>query len=200
MTPNISSQLSAQLDASNRVAHILWFALMMSVVIYGGVTFIIAGQGGEGTGELALPPLVFAALAVSSALTGVMMYRQLTSPDRIRAVLSEPRTVEQEYARMQPTQQSPEMRARLQALSAAELRLNRVPGLVFTASIVRWALFESVAIFGLVLAINSRSFEAFLPYGITAIALQAMSPPRLKQITLSAIALMPADVSTSKAT
>jgi hypothetical protein len=167
MTPNISPQLSAQLDASSRTAHILWFALMMSVCIYGGVSFIIASQGDEATSELGLPSFVFPLLSVAAVAAGVVLYRQLTSPDRLRALVNQQRSVEQ------------------------------VPGHVLTASILRWALFESVAIYGLVLAIMSHSFEAFLPYGIVAIAFQAMSPPRLKQITLSALALLPADTSRS---
>jgi hypothetical protein len=167
MTPHINPQLSARLDASSRTAHILWFALMMSVAIYGGVSFIIASQGNEAAAPLALPPFVFPVLAVMSAVAAVVLYRQFTSPDRIRALVSQSRSVEQ------------------------------VPQLVLTASILRWALFESVAIYGLVLAIMSRSFEAFLPYGIVAIGLQAMSPPRLKQITLSALAFLPADASRS---
>lgn len=156
MTPNISPELSARLDATSRTAHILWIALMMSVAVYGGVSFIITSQGDGAAEPLALPPLVFPLLAVAAATAGVVLYRHLTSPDRLRALVHEQRSIEQ------------------------------VPGLVLTASIIRWALFESVAIYGLVLAITNHSFEAFLPYGITAIGLQAMSPPRLKQITRTA--------------
>jgi hypothetical protein len=182
MTPNISPQFSAQLDRNSRVAHILWFALMASVAIYGGVVFLLASQAGEAATTLPLPPLVFAALAAANAATGIVMYRQFTSPDRIRARLQQP-----------PAQHSGENQAQLQALSAEERRLASVPALVLTASIIRWALFESVAIFGLVQAITSRSFEVFLPYGLAAIALQAMTPPRLKQVTLEAVPLLSSD-------
>lgn len=175
MHPNISPQLAARLDAVSRSMHIVWFALMMSVVTYAFAVFMITRQPAEGDTAPVLPPFVFPIAAVALAVTGVMLYRQMTSPDRLRAALQE------KSSERDPT------------FTEAELRLIRVPPLVFTASIIRWALFESVAILGLVLAILNRSFEDFVPYGATAIALMAMAPPKGRQVTLSAIPLLPSD-------
>lgn len=177
MTPSISSQFSAQLGASSRVAFILWSALMMSVVVYGGAAFMITSQGDAEAAGFPMPPFVLPLVAVIAATTGAVLYRHFTSPDRIRALLQA----------AQPPSDTQEQ----QALPARERQLSRVPALVLTATILRWALFESVAIFGLVLAISDLSFEAFVPYGVAAIALMAMTPPRLKQLTLSAIPLLP---------
>jgi hypothetical protein len=172
MLPNISPQLSARLDASSRTMHILWAALMMSVATYGFAVFMIAGQADAQITPLPLPPFVIPIVAVSVAITGIMLYRQLTSPDRIRAAM-QAKGSEQDAT-----------------LSESELRLSRVPPLVFTASIIRWALFESVAVFGLVLAIMSHSFEDFVPYGVAAVALMASTPPKVRQVTLSALPLL----------
>jgi F0F1-type ATP synthase assembly protein I len=45
---------------------------------------------------------------------------------------------------------------------------------------------------GLVLGILQGSFEAFLPYGLAALALMAMTPPRIKARVIEAIPLLPA--------
>ena len=64
------------------------------------------------------------------------------------------------------------------------------PGAHFM-NVLRWALFESVAIFGLVLGILHHSFVHFVPFGMVALALMAMTPPRIKQEIDAAIALLP---------
>jgi len=172
MLPNLSPQLSARLDTANRTIYILWLALTASICVYGGVVFMIASTADGQATPLPLPPFLFPMLAFMQAIAGMVMYRHMTGPDRVRAVLNEPPATDPQ-------------------LSEAEQRLSRVPGLIFTASIIRWALFESVAVLGLVLGITERSFQAFVPYGVTALALMAMTPPKLRQVTESALPLMP---------
>jgi len=179
MLPNISPQLSTRLDAASRTMHILWFALMASVATYGSAVFVIASQGEDAPARLPLPSFVFPMVAVMLAITGSVLYRQQTSPDRIRTLLQEKRAADSQEQQL--------------GLSERELRLNRVPGLVFTGAIIRWALFESIAVLGLVLGISHLSFEDFVPYGIAALALQAMTPPKVRQVTLSAVPLLPSD-------
>lgn len=173
MLPNISPQLSARLDTQSRTIHILWGALLASVAVYGLVVFLVAQEATAVPEQLPLPRVAFPIVAIMNVATGMLLYRQFTSPDRIRAVVQEQRAGEDA------------------ALSDAERRLNRVPQLVFTSSIIRWALFESVAILGLVQAMTSHALEDFVPYGVVAIVLMAMTPPKLKQVTLSAAPLLP---------
>jgi hypothetical protein len=41
-----------------------------------------------------------------------------------------------------------------------------------------------------VLAIMNHSFEDFVPYGVAAVALMAGTPPKVRQVTLSALPLL----------
>lgn len=181
MTPRISAQLAERVASAERTMRILWVALMGSVSVYGLVLYQLS-LSGMATQPMALPPLVPPALALMLAATGFILFRTLSAPDRIRALLKDAR----------PPQGEPATHA--EGLSEAERRLSRVPPTYFTLYILRWAIFESIAVLGLVLGILSGSFEVFVPYGLAAIALMAMSPPRIKQRLIDAIPLLPSDV------
>lgn len=178
MTPRISGQLSERLDNAERTMRILWIALMGSVSVYGFVIYQLSRNGDRVASETILPPFVPPIVALSLAAVGTALFRTLSSPERMRTLLQNAGAYE----------------AELQAWPEAERRLARVPPALFTLYILRWAIFESIAILGLVLGILQGSFETFVPYGLAAIALMAMTPPRIKSQVIEAIPLLPSDV------
>jgi hypothetical protein len=175
--PTFSDQFAASVHAAERTIRILWAALMASVCMYGGVLFLVASNGEAPEPPAAALTYVFPVVALMSASTGAMLFRAMSSPDRVRALLQADR--------------APQDTAKAQGLPDAERRLSRIPPLYFTLYILRWALFESVAIFGLVLGILHHSFLHFVPFGLAALVLMAMTPPRITQQIDEAIALLP---------
>lgn len=181
MIASISAQLTQQVKSAERTMRILWSALMMSVLMYGFVMFQLSRNREATPPESAIPPWAPPIIALALAAMGTALFRAMSSPDRVRALLQLPHTPAHDRV------------GQLASLPESERRLGRLLPMLFTLHIMRWAIFESIAIVGLVLGILTGSLEVFVPYGLAALSLIAMTPPRIKQQVVAALPLLPQD-------
>lgn len=130
---------------------IVWGALMASVVIYGVVAYVLSTTNEPQPIDPTLR-WALAAAAVFTAMASITLRRI-----KLPALAEEPSP----YHRAAPVEAAP----------------PEVLGELMTAYILTWALSEAVAVFGLVLAIISYTYEAYLPYALAALILQATNPP-----------------------
>lgn len=132
-----------------KLLHIVFLALLGSLVVYLVVAYVIAADGEPpGTDIDVMVPIL-----------GVMGLGSLVAAFILRGVL-----LRGGLARL-PAQ-------------ITEDDAGHVAGASFTSAIVGWAMCESVAIYGLVLFFLSHRWEIFLPFwgaGLVAMLLQAPS-------------------------
>lgn len=119
--------------------------MLASVLIYGLVAWIIARESAAPTDWR--DPMVF----ILAGVAAMVMIAAIVVPGLVVTAARRARSSDGP-ATSQPT-------------SAFELT-----GEVATAYILRLALIESVAIFGLILALAKQSFDLFVPFGLVAIA------------------------------
>jgi len=141
-----------------RKAWIVHLAIIASLGVYFlAARFVIASQGPPpdpadvADGPLPLLRVILTALAAIELVAALALPRLLVTPKSVGRVL--PLQVREK---------------RVESRGAAEACL--------TLSIIRWALIESVAIYGLVLAIMSQDLAEYLPFGLAALVGLVLTP------------------------
>lgn len=130
----------------------LWIAMLASVLIYGLLAWIITSESAEPADWRDPMVYILAGMAAMVMIAAIVVPGLVVTAARRAKRSDRPST-------SQPT-------------SAFELT-----GEVTTAYILRLTMIESVAIFGLVLAMVKQSFDFFVPFGLVAIAaFLAISP------------------------
>lgn len=122
-----------------------WIAMVASVLIYGVLAWFITRESAEPADWR--DPMVF----ILAGAAAMVMIAAIVVPGFVVTAARKAKRSDRPST-SQPT-------------SAFELT-----GEVTTAYILRLALIESVAIFGLVLAMAKQSFDLFVPFGLVAIA------------------------------
>ena len=138
---------------------IVWAAMLASVALYVVITlFFIAGKPPAIVIDSATGSILKIALALMSAFNIAVMRLidgRLRSPDGVRGFLQ----------------------SRGAAVSGAEGKTEALAGHYFQLCVVRWALVEAVAVFGLVLAIiTSETLVPSIFYLAAAVFLANLRP------------------------
>lgn len=141
----LTDKEQARLREKNLVPMVLWAAMLMSVFIYVGVSYLTKQQEIQ-----VIEPMVrwvFAFVALTSAIGSLAVSQILMSPSKLRETLKQ------------------------------EARIDSLMAKYLTTFILRLALSESVAIFGLVLAMMTGDFGEILPFAGASIVLIGLSYP-----------------------
>jgi len=158
---------------------ILWAALTFSIVIYVVVAWFATQQApAEGT---SLDPVfigVFGAVSVAVAVASFVVPPRLLTDAMITAIVKGDGLPAGRHRRVPGYGPDGKPGPAIDALSQAERRLYSVVLRSFTPTILRLALHESIAVFGLLLALMSGTFDIALPFAIAAIALNVVAFPR----------------------
>ena len=140
-------------NAAWRNQLILFGALAMSSAMYGGVLFVVVGQGQAPP----IPPGIF--LPVYAAIGLSLLIASLVIKPRMMPLLSD-------ETEIQPLDN--EIPTQPQSAAIAKYLL---------ANLVSWALSEGVAILGLVLALQTHDLNQFFPFvGLAAVGFALHRP------------------------
>lgn len=171
------------------VRRVIWIAFLGTIVAYVGVAYAFFGKSGSGAEGLRSNPLTipFAILSVAAAVLARIMPRLIATDSRLREVINRP---PEALATDPRTGAVSEYRlAKIKLLSVDEQRLIALVSGSFVPFIVRLAFNESIALFGLILAFNSKSFVAVLPFAVVGFLLNLMVPSLLDSVLSRAASL-----------
>lgn len=143
---------TSQPRQSLRTVQFVWAAISMSVVIYAFIAWLVAGKGGSSEGDPFANPLVIVlhVAGLGAIVAGLFLPRlMLASPD--------------------PSAPPLEPRAPGAPFEVSQRAMR--------AAIVGYALIESGAIFGLVLAFVTGAWWLVLPLGIASLSGLMLSFP-----------------------
>lgn len=155
----VQSSLPATLGAATRTMRLVHAALTAAVGIYVVVVAVLVRRPADpqaGAAAIGVLPYAFAAAAVGSLVALVVLRRKMMPAREPPAQLAD---------RIADDDPLPEP-------------ARRALGKVFAASIVTWALAESVAIYGFVLGILLRDVRPMLPFAAVSIAVLLAYAPR----------------------
>ena len=143
------------IDVPVRTVRVIWFALLMSVVIYGVVAWVAVGSVPDGSFEEALANPTVIGLYAAGLGAFVMSFIISSAVHRRTA-----------------------MRGSAPGPSASPTgEVLTVPPRTRVALIVRWSMIEMSALFGLVAAFLTRDPRVFLPMGLLAVAGMLLNYP-----------------------
>ncbi len=135
---------------------ILWGALMMSILIYVGISFVVAGASETAPADAELLQIMqmgFAALSTMMVAIGSFIPRIFLSDTAIIALVPKGTTDRDEIER---------------------LLLPKF----FTASLLRFAMFESIAVYGFVLAFLAHDGMMIVPFAAVALVMDVIFFPK----------------------
>ncbi len=173
------------------VNSMLWGLLTASIFLYGLVAYLLAQRSAGPTDVPEAFQLALAGVAVLTGLGSLAVPRIFLSDDRIREAMRKEPDPEVLSRHSAPGTSSDERLRQIQSLSSTDRKLLQLPGLFFTPFILRLVINESIAIYGLVLALMSHSFEPMIPFAVAAIALNLTCMPRLEPMLDRAARLAP---------
>ncbi len=177
-----SPTFSALIEPMARVRRIIWLAFNAATIIYVLIAYMMFGSGGSMAAIVPANPLAIP-LIIIGALTALLSRRvsALIMPDRrLREIVARDPDP-QSLARNQRTRRiDPNRLQKIRSLSPHEQRLLAVASALFTPFVVRMALNESIALYGLVLSFISQSFPPVLPFAAVALALNLTVSPKLE--------------------
>lgn len=169
-----------------KIARIVWFAFMASPLLFAFLLSQNAGAPVEGaaTDNHLLMPFALVAL---TCLVMSRILPEMLLKNAIKQIRAEPltedgmRAVTYKGRRVYKDEDIP----KYLALEPGDQLMVRASGPYFTMKIVQFALCESAATLGFVLAHNSHSLQLFFPFGAAAMLGLAISGPssaRLSQL------------------
>jgi hypothetical protein len=173
------------------VHSMLWGLLTASIFFYGVIAYLLAQKSAGPTDLQDGLQLALAGVAVLTGLGSLVVPRILLSDDRLREAMRKEPDPEVLAQHSRPGAVSDERLRQIQSLSSADRKLLQLPGLYFTPFILRLVINESIAIYGLVLALISHSFEPMIPFAVAAIALNLTCMPRIEPMLDRAARLAP---------
>jgi hypothetical protein len=145
--------LSNQPQGSFTTLTIIWAAITGSVVMFGIIGFIIAGNGtATFQGNLKILIVMFATVSLIEIGIAKFMYKL-----HVRAAVK----MAKEAGKSWP-------------LSDVE-----ISGYMITPFIIKMALYESVAVYGLVLTYLSSDIKYFVPFAIAALGMMITERPQM---------------------
>jgi hypothetical protein len=167
-----------------RFQRILQLGFIAAIALYILMAYVLFGWPASNLSnwDPLLKNPVTVPLAVISFLTAVasLWVPGLLLPDRQLRELSGRKPDPEALARNPRTGRVDADRlAKLKVLQPMEQRLLSLPGLSFTPFLVRLALNESIALYGFVLSILSKTLLPVIPFAVVAIGLQLTVSPKL---------------------
>jgi hypothetical protein len=163
----------------------IWVGMFFYLFVLSGIVFVIVKEPVELdinsvlNGETPLV-IVLIAMAVMAAIGAFLIYDFFD-----RRILSERWNRDSFFQFMGSirtkhghTVNSPETLQQMQNFSDDQLKEINYYTRIVTAIIIRFALTESIALFGFVLAITVKNIQVFFPFGIVAILMMIMFFPK----------------------
>src|SRR6266436_7279175 len=147
-----------------KICRIIWLAFLAAVVMYVGCAYALRSQipGGVGPALSHTLTIYLVILSLVAAVLAPYLPRLLLSDSRLREIIDQP---PETTARDSRTDIVDEDRlTRIRTLSPDEQQLFALVPAYFVPFVVRLAFNESIALYGLVLALVSKSFAVILPF------------------------------------
>lgn len=158
------------------IRRVIWIAFLGTIVAYVAVAYAFFGKTGAGVDAISLNPLTIfcVTLSLAMAVLAPIIPRMMASDSRLRQVIDRP----PEALATDPKSGtvSEQRLAKIKMLSVEERRLVALVSSGFVPFVVRLAFNESIALYGLVLAFNSKSFVVLLPFAVVSFVLNLMVP------------------------
>jgi hypothetical protein len=181
-----------------RVGRTIWLAFLAAVVMYVGCAYALRSQipGGVGPALSHTLTIYSVILSLVAAVLAPYLPRLLFPDSRLRQIIDQP---PETTARNPRTGIVDEDRlTRIRTLSPDEQRLLALVPACFVPFVVRLAFNESIALYGLLLALLSKSFAVILPFAIASFALNLMVPSPLNSALdrAASFGLQPSHIST----
>jgi hypothetical protein len=179
----LSSELKKLVIAPARNMILIWSAIMAATLIYVVVVWFLFRGTKSAVDAASDSQLLMVGIGIAgllSAIASVVLEKIFLSENKIMKQLDQKpdaatalrsQTLGSEVA-------SGEKSALFERLSGTEQRLVGLLPLYQTAMIVIWAMRESIAIWGVVLAILLERFLVVVPFAAVALVLVAIKPPR----------------------
>ncbi|MFH1842341.1 MAG: hypothetical protein ABIF77_03980 [bacterium] len=190
----ISKELLALLKTNVFTGRIIWFAFMAAPLFYTFILFLITKGSGAGrdateTGiDLTLP---LTALAVIHALGGFFYRRHAFSAEKLKKMLTGPPDLEAAARNSQTKQVNQDRLQQFQAFPEDDQHLIGLAYYYQTTGIINMAIWEAIAVYGLVLGIIRQEFPVLLPFMLASLALNTICFPRLREFLEMAQRLQP---------
>lgn len=163
------------------VMNILWFALTLTIPLYVGLAYFLnpAGQPAQPV-ENSLR-LALYLIAGSVAVLSLLLRSRSLSEGRIYDKLKE-EVDPQALATNRETGEIDQERLKtIKSLTPLEMKVAGLSGMYFTTLLIGLAMNESVALFGMILAVLERRPEPIIPFAVAALALNLIIFPRFNQ-------------------
>lgn len=174
----LSNELRSLAAPQARVMMIIWGAFMAASVVYAVVGAVLMDlEPAHGGPDATMMQIIFAAVAISVAVSSFIVERILLAPARVARQLQQRPSVACLSGRN--TSEISAIADRFGRLAESEQRLLCLVPFYQTSMIVVWAMREAVAIIGLVLTIMLGRLLVCVPFIAVAVALLAFSPPRV---------------------
>lgn len=171
----LSRELLQAVAPRARTLNVIWGAFLAATVFYVAlIAFVFArpAAGGAAAGsrlDPLLPTVALSAVALLAAVGSFVLPRTLLAPRKLAlGTMSGAGTT--------PT---PAENAALAHLPASERELLKLLPAYQTSLIMSWVLRESIAVFGVILAILTARSVAVVPFAVVALALLALERPRV---------------------
>lgn len=159
-TPEQSDASSDNLIQNQvKVAQIVFFALCASIVMYGFVVLKAPHAAQAPLDTMLSDPL--AQVIIFSAFMMIFVSRVLPKVILRQAIGKF-----------------------VKSNDGSSVTASRVVGPWFVSKVIQWAMTESVALFGFVLAFTKYGWMAFVPFALVSLILMAMSRPTLDEVKL----------------
>ena len=164
------------------IQKIIWAALTGSILVYGGVAYALPELGEAIDGGAQDISIFFVALAIASGVGSLFLRKFLFSDEGIKRQLEKPIDPKQLSTDRQTGQLNEEKLNKIESLNEFEQKLLSLLNWYFVPNLVCWGLNESIAIYGLVLAIFEGSPNTLLPFAGAALLLNFTMFPKFDSI------------------
>jgi hypothetical protein len=179
-----------------RVCRIIWLAFLAAVPAYVCAVYLVDllhPQTEIPPEAIKLFSKCLVVVSIVAAILAPIVPRWLVSDSRMRQLIDEPPEALARDAKIGWV--SEDLLSKIKTLSPDEKRLYALLAASFAPFMIRLAFNESIALFGLVLALFSRSVLVILPFAVVSFALNLMVPPPVDsaRTRLRSLSISPAD-------
>lgn len=149
----------------------------VAAAAFGFAFFAQPGSGAEvlRSNPLTIPPIPLVILSVAAAVLAPIVPRLMMSEARMRRLINQPPEAFAGDPRMGAAVYKDRL-AKIKTLAPDERQLLALVSGSYSPFSVRLAINQSIAMFGLALALATKSFVAVLPFAVVSFALNLMVP------------------------
>lgn len=157
----------------SQILNMIWLAMLTASIFYGAVAWFVTAGSEPAGGDFFVLQVALGSLSVVLVAGSFLYRRKALGEERLLGLLTGSAPAVPDTDDLDPV----------------ERRLAGLFPHYQTTNIVVMAMREAVGVLGLVLAIVSRDFWAFVPFGIVAVVSIAVQPPAVRSFMEKALPL-----------